>query len=238
MTTEARPRRRRGVRVAMGIATPLVLLLALGQAILPSIAAHHIRDQLRPYGGAQSASVSAWPAVELLWGKADSASAHARSLRLPLSQAIKLLWEARGVHSLHMTTTRLDLSTSALPGGLALQDAVMSKQGDHVDMQGVLTPADLSAALPAGFQVQPLQGTESGLEVRASGPLLGGRASIVALVTASEGKLVVQPQNIPFGGLAQLTLISEPHLYVEAVTAAPQPGQSSSWRIAMAGILR
>jgi len=45
-----------------------VLLLGLAQLFLPRIAAGRITSRLGRYGRVESVSVSAWPAVKLLWG--------------------------------------------------------------------------------------------------------------------------------------------------------------------------
>ena len=49
-----------------------MLVLALAQVLLPRIAASRISSRVGRYGKVQSVSVSAWPAVELLWGSVDS----------------------------------------------------------------------------------------------------------------------------------------------------------------------
>ena len=60
----------------------MVLALALAQLLLPGIAASRISSRVGRYGEVQSVSVSAWPAVKLLWGSADSVTVRARSLRV------------------------------------------------------------------------------------------------------------------------------------------------------------
>jgi hypothetical protein len=229
--------RRTGSRVALGVGAPVVLL-ALAQAFLPMLAAQRVRDEVKPYGALQSVSVSAWPAIELLWGKADSAKVTARSLRLTEAQAAKLAWEARGVQDVQMSIARLDLVSPALPSGLLLHQASLSKRGDLLSIRSTLDQADLTAGLPAGFQVQPLASAAGALRVRASGGLFGARASLEALVTPREGKLVAVPQGLPLAGLFQVTLFGDPHLYVERMTAEPLPGAPASWSMTMSGRLR
>ena len=73
-----------------------MLALALAQVFLPRIAASRISSRLRRYGTVQSVSVKAWPAVELLWGSADSVRVRARSLTVSPAQTAKLLVGSAG----------------------------------------------------------------------------------------------------------------------------------------------
>ena len=59
-------------QIAGGAVAAVVLALVLAQVLLPKIATSMISSKLRRYGRVQSVSVTAWPAIELLWGSADS----------------------------------------------------------------------------------------------------------------------------------------------------------------------
>jgi hypothetical protein len=222
----------------LAVATPLVLLVVLAQAFLPSLAARVIRDRLKPYGDLESVHVSAWPAVELLWGKADSASARSRSMRLTLAQLTKLELEARAVHDLDLTVARLELKVPTVPRGIVLHDVTTRKRGASVYTQATLTQADLTAALPSGFAVQPVASGEGQFEVRASGALFGVPASISALVRPLEGRLVAEPQGFPLAGIATVTLISDPQLRVESVGLQMTGAQPPAYRLSLGASLR
>ncbi len=75
----------------------------LAQVFLPTLAARRVRDRVARYGTVRSVSVSAFPAVKLLWGKADSVSVAPAALSVPISQIATLLWEAREVGSMTVT---------------------------------------------------------------------------------------------------------------------------------------
>src|ERR1700738_948787 len=92
------------------------LILLVAQLALPSIATDRISSRVGRYGVLEKVSVSAWPAIELLWGSADSASVRAKRLRLSPSQAAKLLWEARGVDRLELTASELQVGPLRLSG--------------------------------------------------------------------------------------------------------------------------
>src|ERR1019366_7640405 len=133
-------------RWAVWAAAAVVLLLALAQVILPRIAASVISSRVGRYGKVNSVSVSAWPAVKLLWGSADSVKVRAQSLTLEPGQAAKLLWEAR-------STTRVDASVQRVRmGSLALSDARLSKRGSALSAKARASEGDVAAAL-AEFRV-------------------------------------------------------------------------------------
>ncbi|MFZ0377875.1 MAG: hypothetical protein WAL38_08625, partial [Solirubrobacteraceae bacterium] len=58
--------------MALGVAGLVLLVLVVAQLVLPGIAADRLRDQLARSGTVISVKVSAFPAIELLWGDADS----------------------------------------------------------------------------------------------------------------------------------------------------------------------
>jgi hypothetical protein len=232
-------RRRTRVRVALGVGVLVVLALGLSQAILPRLAVQRVRDQVKPYGTLESVSVSAWPALELLWGKADAVSATARSLTLTQAQATKLVWEGRGVQEMNLAVSTLKLQVPGLPNGVVLHDVITRKRGDRLSTEATVTQHDLTQASPSGFQIHPLESAPGTVRVRASGALFGVQTSVDAVVAPREGKLIAQPLNIPFGGFVQLTLLSDPHVYLDGISAIPRAGgQEASWRLVLSGHLR
>ena len=218
-------------KIAAGLAGAVVLVLVLAQVLLPRIAASRISSRVGRYGTVQSVSVSAWPAVELLWGSADSVRVRARSLALSPAQAAKLLWEARGTASMDVSAESVQL------GSLRLSDASLRKRGNALSAQALTTEADVKAALPAGFDVQLLRSEGGEVEVQASGALFGVGASVDAVAGASEGKLVAHPLGFLLEAL-QLTLFSDPHVYVEGVGASVHSEQPLSYRLTMSASLR
>jgi hypothetical protein len=217
MSVGVQRRRRARTHVALWAAATVVLLLVLAQVVLPLVAERVLRDRVKPYGTLQSVSVSAWPAVQLLWGKADSASASSRSLHMTAAQMSKLVWESRGVHDLDFTADRFAVKVPGLPNDLVLRDVRTRKRGSSMSVHATLTQADLTAALPSGFAVQPVASGGGQVEVHASGALFGLQASISALVRPLEGRLVAEPRGLPFAGLTTVTVFEDPHLNVEAV---------------------
>ncbi len=218
-------------RLALFLAGGAVLLLGLAQLFLPRIAAGRISSRLGRYGTVESVHVKAWPAVKLLWGSADSVTVRARRLRLSPAQTAKLLWEARGLDRITMT------AASVREGPLALTDVSFRKQGQALSAQARMAAADVSSALPEGAQVQLLSSEDGQVNVRVAGGLFGVRTSLDAVAAASAGKLVVHPLAGLLSGL-QLTLFSDPHVYVQAVGASVEPSRPLSYRLTMRASLR
>jgi hypothetical protein len=220
-------------RIAAGLAGVIVLVLVLAQAFLPGIAASRIASRVGRYGTVGSVSVTAWPAVKLLWGRADTVRVNAIHLKLSPAQTAKLLWEARGASSVEMTAPTVQ------EGPLRLGHVSLRKRGKAMSAEAQVTAADVRAALPQGVLVQLLGSAGGEVEVRASGGLFGVTASVDAVAGASEGRLVAHPVGLLLEGL-RLTLFSDPHVYVEGVgaTALPGRGGAPSFRFTMRASIR
>jgi hypothetical protein len=219
-------------RLALLLVGCAFLALALAQVFLPRVAANRISSRLGRYGRVESVSVKAWPAVELLWGHADSATVRAESLALSTAQTARLLWEARGVRDIDLT------ASSARVGRLQVREVSFRKRGDQLAARAAMSASDVRASLPEGFDVQLLSSANGEIEVSAGGGLFGLRATVDATVAASDGKLVVSPQGLLLEGL-RLTLFSQLHVRVQAVGASATRGPSGgvSYRLTISASL-
>lgn len=197
----------------LALAAGLLLVAAvLSQLILPRIAASRISSRIGRYGTVEDVSVSAWPAVKLLWGDADSVQVRAGRLALSPAQAAALLWESRGV-------SRMDVSAGSVRlGPLQLETVKLSKRGEQLSGEGSTTAAQASAALPPGVSATLIDSREGKVEVRAGGGLFGIAASVRARAEAREGRLVAHPVGFLIEGF-QLTLFDDPHVHIEGIGA-------------------
>jgi hypothetical protein len=205
----------------------LVVLLVISQIVLPRLAASRIRSRIGRYGHVISVSVSAFPALKLLWGHADSVTAHTGSLTLSPGQAAALLWEGRGVSRMTVSASSVKLSK------LHLEDATLTKRGDSLGARAQTTAADVQAALP-GVSLSLLDSSEGRVRVRAGGGLFGIPASVEAVGEASEGRLVAHPLGFLLEGF-RLTLFSNPHVAIAAVGAAATG--SGSYSLTLSALL-
>ena len=200
----------------------VVAVLGLAQLLLPVLAAQRVRDELGRYGDVKSAAVSAFPAVELLWGSAQSVTARAGSLTMSLAQAGALLWKAQGIDRLDVSAQSMRLES------FALHRVSMEKRGTDLHIEGSIAEADLRAALPGSVAVQPLGNVPGGVEVRVTGNLFGAATSLDALLSVEDGRLVAQPLGIPFAGALRLTLLSAPHLYLQSFALTTLPSAAGT----------
>jgi LmeA-like phospholipid-binding len=219
-----------GRRAAALAAGSLLLLLVLAQIVLPQIAASRIRSKLDRYGGGGAdVSVTAWPAVKLLWGDADSVHVKAGRLALSPAQAAGLLWEGRGLARLEISVATVKL------GSLQLDHAVFEKRGEQLSARAHASGAAVQAALPAGTSVHLLRSGGGQVEVQAHGELLGLGADVTALAAPLDGRLVVRPTGPLLGGL-RLTLFSNPHVHIDALAASADG--SGGYELSLGALLR
>ncbi len=204
-------------RIAAIAAGAIVLLLVAAQLALPRIAASVISSRVGRYGSVQSVKVSAWPAIKLLWEHADSVEVRARSLRLSPAQSASLLWEARNTGRVEFSAARVQL------GPLALSGAHVSKRGGALRGEAHISTPAVSAALPPGISVALVSSGGGRVTVRAGGGLFGVGASVEAVASAQDGKLVARPVAFPLSAI-QLTLFSDAHVHVRGVGARAETG--------------
>ncbi len=218
----------RAARLAAVAAVAAVVLLAIAQLVLPRVAASRISSRVGRYGHVESVSVSAWPAVELLWGDADSVTVHARRVSLSPAEAASLLWEGRGV-------TTLDVQAGAVQlGSLALRRATLHKRGAQLEASALTTQAAAQSALGPGVGVHLLGSEDGRVRVLVSGSLFGAGASVPAVAEAREGALVAHPEGLLEG--FRLTLFSDRHVHVVGVAA--KPAGPSAYSLQMTALLR
>lgn len=226
---------RRSVRIGLAAVGGVVVLLGLAQLLLPRLAAHLVRGELARYGTVHNVSVSAFPAIELAWGHAQSVSISVGDVRMSQQEANTLLGKARGVE-------RIDVHADSLRvGSLTLDDADWRKRGDSTHIEGLLSEATMRALLPGSSGFELLASKSGTATMRVKGNLFGVSTALDVQLSAVDGKLVAQPQNSLFGGLVKVTLLSEPHLDVRsiALTAAPSTQTADpTYRVSVTARLR
>lgn len=209
---------RRITAILLGAVLVVAVLLVVAQLVLPSIAEQRLRDDLAGVGRPTKVEVEAFPAIELLWGQADRVTVRMARYSSSPGRLGDLLERSANADRVDAT------AASAEVGPLRLRGAAMAKRGQSVSSSATLTEADLVAALPPGVQARPIVAGDGRLLLRGSfgalGLSVGGRAAL----TASEGALVLAPEGIPFGDLAQLTLFKRDRITVTGVGARPAAG--------------
>jgi hypothetical protein len=203
--------------IALAVAGVVLIVLIVAQLVLPGIAASRLRDQLSQSGTVLTVKVSAFPAIELLWGQADSVVVRMGRYAAGASKIGSLLEQTSDVGELDASAQRFD------SGALTLRDASLRKQGNELIGTATVSEADLRSVVPFLDNVQPVASADGRLVLRGTASLVGFTTSVDVTVAAQNGALVVAP-NVPFGGLATITLFKDPNIQVQSVAAATVPG--------------
>jgi LmeA-like phospholipid-binding len=205
-------------RIAVLTAAGLVLLvLVVAQLLLPGIAAQELRDDLEQSGTVLEVKVSAFPAIKLLWHKADSVVVRMGRYRSGASHLGGTLGRAADADSLDASAQELDV------GPLTLRNATLRKRASELTGSATVTQADLRSAVFFLDNVEPIASGNGRLTLRGTASFLGLRATVDATVAAKDGDLVVAP-DVPLGGIAAITLFDNPHVHVQSVSATNVPG--------------
>lgn len=205
-------------RIAVLTTAGLVLLvLVFAQLLLPGIAAQELRDDLEQSGTVLEVRVSAFPAIKLLWHKADSVVVRMGRYRSGASHLGGTLGRAADADSLDASAQELDV------GPLTLRNATVRKRGTELTGSATVTEADLRSAVLFLDNVEPVASGNGRLTLRGTASFLGLRTTVDATVAAKDGDLVVAP-DVPLGGIAAITLFDNPHVQVKSVSATNVPG--------------
>ena len=203
--------------IALAVVGVVLAVLIVAQLALPGIAASRLRDQLAHSGTVLSVQVSAFPAIKLLWHHADKVVIRMGRYQSGASDLGNRLSDAAGVGTIDASVQELD------SGALTLRNATLTKRGSELTGAATVLTADLRAAVPFLDNVQPIASGDGRLTLRGTASLLGLRATVDATAAAQNGALVVAP-NVPFGGLATITLFDHPNVRVQSVSAVAVPG--------------
>jgi hypothetical protein len=195
----------------------VAVVSAASQVFLPRIAASDVRARLAPEGQVLSVKVSAFPAVKLLWRHADSVSITLGDYRAAPRDVPSELQEARDVGALNVSIRTLH------SGLLTLRDVKLTKHGSELVGSARIEDADLRAALPVIQSVTPISGPHGQLRLRGKAAAFGISATVTAVVTTSDGKVVVAPAGL-LGDFLNVTVFDEPGVYVQSVTGAAVAG--------------
>jgi LmeA-like phospholipid-binding len=203
--------------IGAGFVLLVILLLLIAQLVLPGIAAQQIRDRLKRSGTVLKVEVDAFPAIELLWHQADHVVVRMGSYRSSTAALSSTLSQVADTGSMDASATRMTA------GLLTLRDASLQKHGDQLVGSATVTQNDLRTSIPILNGVEPVAASNGELTLRGTATILGLTATADATVRPENGNLVVSP-DVLFGGLATITLFSNPHIAVDGVAATPVPG--------------
>lgn len=149
-------------RLAVGVGAAVLALLVLSQALLPGITGGRIEDRLTEEGGSADVSVSAFPALRLVFGDGDSLEATGSGLDLQPKEDDPLVFESLDGFD------QVDLDLDDLRAGpFAVESFELTRDGSgpyHLDSQATVSGAELidygaaQAGLPSGPLLRFLAG--------------------------------------------------------------------------------
>ena len=205
-----------------------ILVFGVGQLVLIPIAEHVVRQRLAAHGRVLSVSISAVPAIELIFGDADSATIRMATYTASQSQVAANLANASGV-------ANLDVHVGTVHSGLlSISSVHMTKRGGHFAGSGVISDAALRAAVPLLRSVVPVASSHGQVTLQGTAdvPILGSVSADVN-VGAVNGKVVVSGAGL-LDSFLHLTVWSNPHVDVESLSGAAGHQallMSARWRL-------
>ena len=122
-------------------------------------------------------------------------------------------------------------------GSLRLSDVSLRKRGSALAAQALTSGADVQGRAAGGFRRQLLRSEGGEVEVRATGGLFGWARRWTRWRARAKGSWSSVPLGSRWKAL-QLTLFSDPHVYVVGVGASVQQQQPLSYRLTMSASLR
>jgi hypothetical protein len=198
------------------VSLAVLLVLAILQLVLPPIATRIMRGRL---GEARidQASLSAFPAIKLLWGDADRVTLRLSTDNVQTGRLDRTLGEMEGVTTVDARVGRMTV------GPLILHDVSFQKHGPRVNVTLRIDQRDLRAALPIIKSVMPVSSGGGQLTLRGRADILGLEPSVEVVVAANDGRVVVAPTGL-IGAIATITVFSDPRFHVDTVGGHAVPG--------------
>jgi hypothetical protein len=194
------------LRAALAFLGVVLAALVGSQVALPRIAERRISHDLSATGEVRRVSVDAFPAVKLLFKRADRVEIDMAEARAGTGRLAQLLRRTSGARELD---ARVDL---VHVGPLQLRGVVLRKDHDRLSGQASLSDADLSAALPRQLALRPVDDPAGELVLEASAGVFTARARL----SARDGALVIAPEGL-LGGLGSLTIFRDSRVQVTDV---------------------
>jgi hypothetical protein len=202
-------------RLALLAAGVVVVVLVVAQLALPALAERRLRHALEPYGQVDHVAIRAFPALKLLWHRADRVTVAMRDYTSPQGPIGDFVARTRA-------TGDLDVQVGTLRSGpVVLRDARLTKRGDALTGSARLEQADLRRALPPELDVRPVAAGGQGIVLQGTASALGVGVQAEVRLRAAGGAVVVAPEGLP---IASLTVFSDPRVDVQALGARLQGG--------------
>lgn len=201
------------------------MALVASQFLLPALVERRIADDLEQFGPRPDVEVAAFPAVKLLFGRADRVDVDARVARVETGSLLDELNDSGDADEIAVRVGELQI------GELRLSEVRLTKSGDDVTAAATITLSALQQSLTQLANLRVVDDGGPGIllagEVTVFGRTVGGGAR----VRADDGKLVVGLEGLPLG---TLTLVDDDRLRITDVAAREVAG---GYRMSLEGVL-
>lgn len=197
-------------------------LLVVAQLLLPRVAERRLTSDLERHGRRVHVDVAAFPAIKLLWHKADRVTVTVGDYRPgPPRSGASLADQLAGTKDAGKLDVRVGVLHDHL---LRMQDISLRKDGDALVARVRLRRRDIDAALPP--QLHLTGRAASGQEISVAGvtSVFGRRLAAKARILVDDrGRIVLKPQGFP-ASLVTVPLFSDARVAVDAIDARPASG--------------
>ena len=203
--------------LALGTAVFLLSLAAAAQLLLPGFAERDLRGDLADAGQVRRVDVDAFPALKVLFGRADRVEVEMGEVKAGEGELADLLARTADTDELRASASVLRV------GPFVARDARLDKQGERLRGSVAVTVAELTAALPVDVGLKPVETEDGSLLMEATAGVFGQQVTVRARLAAREGAVVIAPEGL-LGGFATLTVFEDPRVRVRRVGAEPATG--------------
>ncbi len=206
-------------RVLLAVAACLVLVLVAGQLLLPGVAERKLRSDLEGHGSRVRVEVEAFPAVKLLFQRADRVTVDVSDYR---SGGAGEGTSLPDLLARTKATKKLDVHVRVLEDRLLrMQGVRLRKDGDALVAEVALRTADVDAALPARLRVTG-DADRHGISVAGVTSVFGQELRAQARIVVDDtGAIVLRPVGIALAEFLSVPIFSDNRIAVEAIGARP-----------------
>jgi hypothetical protein len=207
-------------RLLLAVAAVVLVVLIAAQLLLPGLAERQLRSDLERTGSQVHVEVAAFPAVKLLFKRADRVKVELSDYRSAETGDGASLPD---LLARTKATAELDVHVDVLEDRLLrMQDVRLRKDGDALVAEVALRTVDVDAALPARLRVtgSDLDGITASGVTSVFGAELRAQARILV---DDEGRIVLRPEGIPLASLVTVPIFSDERIAVETIGARPTP---------------
>jgi hypothetical protein len=201
----------------------LVALLVVAQLLLPRIAERKLRSDLQRHGGNVKVDVAAFPAIKLLWHKADRVTVDVGDYRPgPPRSGSSLADDLAKTKDAGKLDVHIGVLNDRL---LRMHDVTLRKRGDTLVGEVRLRRSDVNAALPPQLHLSGHATAGQGIAVAGVTSVFGRRVSAKArILVDSRGRIVLKPSGSLLASLVTVPLFSDDRIAVDAIDARQTAG--------------